>query len=44
MTKLFSILEVLQETRKGKATFLLLLAVWYLQISQQTIKVDEGEN
>ena len=29
------IMAVLQETRTGKATFLLLLAVWYLQINQQ---------
>ena len=33
-------MAVLQETRTGKATSLLLLAVWYLQINQQeTIKV-----
>ena len=33
-------MAVLQETRTGKATFLLSLAVWYLQINQQqTIKV-----
>ena len=29
------IMAVLQETHTGKATFLLLLAVWYLQINQQ---------
>ena len=33
-------MAVLQETRTGKATFLLFLAVWYLHINQQkTIKV-----
>ena len=35
------IMTVLQETRRGKATILLLLAIWYLKIYQQkTIKVD----
>ena len=35
------IMAVLQETRTVKATFSLLLAVWYLKINQQnTIKVD----
>ena len=29
------IMTVLQETHTGKATILLLLAVWYLQINQQ---------
>ena len=29
------IMAALQETRTGKATFLLLLAVWYPQINQQ---------
>ena len=29
------IMAVSQEIRTGKATFLLLLAVWYLQINQQ---------
>ena len=32
-------MAVLQEMRTGKATFVLLLAIWYLQINQQTIKV-----
>ena len=29
------IMAVLQETRTGKATFVLLLAIWYLQSNQQ---------
>ena len=37
-------MAVLQKTRTGKATFLLFLAVWYLQShinQQQTIKVPK---
>ena len=34
-------MAALQGTSTGKATFLLFLAVWYLQINQQkTIEVD----
>ena len=29
------IMTVLEETHTGKATFLLLLAVWYMQINQR---------
>ena len=35
------IMAVLQETRTVKATFSLLVAVWFLKINQQkTVKVD----
>ena len=44
MTKLLAVLHI-QETHTGKATFLLLLVIWYLQINQQlTIKIDYTEN